>query len=809
MKKIPTCCLAIPALALLISLLPPELVGQSYTNGQPYIRTDIPTKPDTFPIPMSFRAFDPLAVVADDYSDVGRSTPYDFNTEQLPAQAWMQVIHAITDNSTKQSDILNANPSKIVTLQKAWGGVGKGLISGDPSAGTGRKVWPGHVLYKAPAKLTPGGINTGNNATTTVYAVDDANLLFSGNQTTLNEANGWPNGIITSNPADQDPNTLGIYLTIYEADKTTGIPNWNRAEYVKLVGKATDNKTITVVRGQLGTTAQANYNVTYKEIRVAAPMKFWTNQWQLNFSFECPKDANGETAAVWYAKEVQDAVYQSGADGVEHDVARWTWGTPESNPMDCNNNGKVDYGFIDGINSFGLGGQAYLAKLRELLPNHIIQMDSTNPATGQRGYKYPNGIQMESFPNANMFSQFATAFQHLRSWHNFGEQPTNLSYPFTKTSTTVFANVYDPDAQGNLTLKTDWHFRVGLASSVLLKMAHPFASLTSTEFDPDNPLDVGTDASTEEVFGTFNWDEYHGGDLNNYTGWLGKTTGTLGQDFSDIDFSSGTAGLIPPSQWAWSVDTSAGYVATTSKVTANGTTTYTANVTTTPAETSSETAQARYMRVKLAPTTATTLAAGQYYTLQFGAQGQDSWNITRDGVTTTWSSVPRFISIRGIDPEYDTSPTGVLVGSGTTTDPFYSFNISIRAKTGGAMPSFGVAEQLGTTTLRNVKLFKGSAQRYVRKFENGLVLLNMTAHDWVVPIDSAGNLTLTSSNGTTVSWNGGKAYTSAIYRRLNGTQCPTETRDGITFNVNNGATIGSTIFVPRNDAVFLRLHSSN
>lgn len=823
--------------ASLLLALPDGSRAQTYTNGQPYIRNNIPPKPGGFPIPMSFGAFSGDSVVAAVYDDViaknsdgtpvlkanGQLTPkartFD---ERLAAQSGtfpppaptsqqtvIRFIHGSLAKSVtedQQNQIMAAaGDTKIVTIQEAWGGVGEEDIWDN----TTTKVWPGHVLYRVATRLTPTkNPNAGDTATTT-FVVDDAKKLFNPVikapdtiQTALDRENGGP---------------LAYYLTIYKVQ--TGVPNWNQAEYVKLTAIDLATNTITVSRAQFGTTARpystagsANGN----EVRVVAPMKFWDGQWQLNFSFACPKNSAGQSAAIWYARLIQDKVFSAynpsrtngaGADGVEHDVARWTWGnTRPGQNMDCNNDKIEDFGFIDGINSFGLGGQAYLQELRRLLPNHIIQMDSTNPATGQRGYKYPNGIQMECFPNANQFQQFSTAFQHIRSWHLLGEQPSNISYPFTKTPTTVFANVYTNDLSGNATVKTDWRFRVGLASATLLKMPHPFSSITGLDFDPDYPLDTSGATSTSSAFkGTFNWDEYHGGDLNQGS-WLGIAMGPLVQDFSDLDF---TTNLTSTGTWYWSVDTAAGYTANTT-VSGN---TFTANVTGFTSDFKDEEAKARYFRVQLKTTASVPLAVGSYYTLQFGAQGRDTW--TETSGNSTWSSVPGFIAIRGIDPDYDpdgtkTNPTGVLV---TNNPNFTSFNISVMAGEDpnhpgtpyALMPAFGVSEQVGTTSIRNIKLYKGSAEHYARKYQNGLILLNMSANDWIVPIDSAGKLTLKNSNNVTFSWDGGKASTFAEYRHLNGTQCRTEIReDGSQISVNDGSVVGTTILVPRHDAVFLR-----
>lgn len=724
-----------------------------YTNGLPYFLSEPPQLPETFPLAMSFRAASDNSVVGRSFDDIFENDNFvtklfDFS-ELLEAQVNVRLIHSPSAVLSEQKQVLQRWPDKIVTLQEAWGGVNKDAIS--------KGVWPGHVLYKPGTKLTAGK-NVGNNSQTTQFVVDDASVLFSGTNEALQEANAVGN--------------LGVYLTFYRVKD--GKIDWDFSEYVKLIGVDLNTNTITVLRGQFGSIAKT-YNATTAEIRVVSPMKFWKDQWQLNFCFESPtRLTTGESAHIWYAKLIQDKVVEAGVPGVEHDVARWTWGFPgNDNAMDCNNDTIADYGYIAGVNSFGLGGQVYLKKLRELLPNHIIQMDSTDPLNGQRGYQYPNGVQMECYPNANKFNQFSVAFQHLRSWRDRTKTSPAISYPFTKVPTTLFSHDYSLDSSGQATVNTDWRFRIGLASATLLNMPHPFASLTSADFSP-NDWEVDT-SNSKEVFGVFIWDEYHGGDLENNE-WLGKPSGTFKQDFSDVVLKN----LIPTRQWKWAI--SDGYNATTGGSNSSGGGLF-ADVS---KGVDSDFPKDRLFKVKLKADYVLPFVKDTFYTIQFDARGEDSWIYNEQ----TWTDVPRLLAIRGLDEAYDTEKTGVLV-----SDDWTHFNISIMASQNMGLPEFGFSEQYGEMAIKNLRLFKGSADRYVRKFQNGLVFLNMTDHDWFVSIDSAGRVKVTGEDGVKSWWDGGKPSQSAQYGYLSGLQNPT---------INSGAVIGSTIYVPKHDAVFLR-----
>ena len=84
----------------------------------------------------------------------------------------------------------------------------------------------------------------------------------------------------------------------------------------------------------------------------------------------------------------------------------------------------------------------------------------------------------------------------------------------------------------------------------------------------------------------------------------------------------------------------------------------------------------------------------------------------------------------------------------------------------------GIGEQIGEIYVRDVKLRRGGAERWMRDFEHSKVLLNMTAHSWNVRIGPG-------------------------YRYLRGTQEP---------EANTGKPAPVIIEVPPYDARFLSTH---
>ncbi len=654
--------------------------------------------PPTYPIPMTFRAFDNLKPGSEAFK------------KRLDEQAPFPLIHAARPDEAA-AIIHKRWPDKIVTFQDAYGGI---------SPRDYEKVWPGHLLYK-----TGTLVNRDVTPQDTTIVVNDTKLIAKNN-----------NVIVRTNKK------APFALIIYALD-STGKPDWSQAEHV--IVEAMNGRQLTVKRGQWGSKP-----LSFKAGKavVAAHMMFWTRQWQVNFSLHSPRGgADNLTGAEWFARHIAKRLAAANADGVEFDVARWTWGYPAQNPMDINNDLVADYGYIDGVNSFGLGGQVFFRELRKQLgPDKIIQADSNDAAFGVRGWQYLNGIQMESFPAANHFDRFSPAFLHLRLWTENAEASPRLSYPFTKTPTTTFANARQPNGR-----KTDFRFRVGLAAACLTGMPHPFASLKSIKFDPANPK-TGQKSDVEgknEQMGVFSWDEYHGGDLNDWH-WLGRPISPAQQDLSDLDKTD----LLAKSAWQWNTGT--GFKAE-HKQAANA---FSAQVKSIPAGILPE---KLWFGVQLAPKQGglRTLQKNRQYTVEFQARGDDTWHYAGQ----TFERVPRMIAISGaIQTNKRDTPISVLADSTLRT-----YRVSFTAD-GSPAPAFGVSEQAGTTEIRNIKLYAGGAERWSREFEKGLVLLNMTDNPWRVAV----------KKGT--------------YRHLKGSQAP---------EVNNGQAVENEVVVPAQDALFL------
>ncbi|MGR8933320.1 MAG: hypothetical protein ACU837_02890 [Gammaproteobacteria bacterium] len=660
---------------------------------------DIAAKPvqitESYPFLMSFRAFDSLKFGSKAFQ------------EQLDNQAPYAWIHGSTSEQ-KFKAIRKRWPDKIVTLQNAYGGISEEDFS---------TVWPGHLLYKT-GTLLARDISPNDN----LIVVEDQHLIAKNNKIIKKINRKFP-----------------LALILYALDKA-GRPDWEHAEHVVL--ESMGKRGLTIRRGQWGSKPLA---FKAGKAVVAAHMMFWTKQWQLNFSLHAPRGGVGNlTAAEWFARKIAQKVIASKADGIEFDVARWTWGYPEANPMDIDNNLVADYGYIDGINSFGLGGRVFFRELRKQLgPDKIIQADSNDALTGVRGWSYLNGVQLESFPIANDFDLFSQAFLHLRLWVDNAEVLPKVSYPFTKTPTTVFANAHLPNGK-----PTNFRFRVGFAAATLMGMPHPFANLDRDDFDPANAK-LGN-IKVHPAYGIFYWDEYHGGDLNDWH-WLGRAVGVAQQELNDVDKTD----LLAKTTWQWKMD--GGFEAKHSRDGGG----FSVDVQHIP---DGILPRKMWAGVRLAPKdgNAPLLQPGREYTLEFKARGADVWHYAGQ----SFDHVPRMITISGAVTSKSKKPLSVLIDN-----QFRTYRISFIANASHSpTPVFGVSEQIGGTEIRDIKLYAGGAERWWRQFENGLVLLNMTNDPW--------RFTLPKGS----------------YKRLKGRQVP---------DVNTGQAVGTEVVVPSRDALFL------
>lgn len=534
---------------------------------------------------------------------------------------------------SSMDSIKTAYPNVItIAMNPRWAD-GENRQQSSTSADTG-SVWPGFWAYKTGCLIA-----SNLTAASTTIRVASTNLF--------------------NLPPDGD-------MVIIYARQTDNTPNWNYYEYAQVTNIVAG--AIQVKRGCTGTSAKS---FTNGQAVVAHVINAWVTGpgdmlFKQNLSLYCPRNpTTGENALEFWARGEAAALNAGLNDGTEHDVVYCVL----PSDADADNDLQPDGGFKDGVNLWNLGYQENVKLIREAVgPDKIMQYDCVRARNGYRGWKYVNGIQMETFGGGEHFSE---NFDTLSQWAAEAEAKPAFSYGFCKQPTTTY---------GGVTPDKDWMFRKQFATGLMVGMPHPYA--------------IGTS------MGIYDWDEQRGGSLSNYT-WLGKATGLAQRDFSGL----GTDMLSSNSNWT--VLTDAGYTST------NAGTVYSTNgiqisVTGVPAGAPDSGA----VRLGYA-NTQIQLITNHEYTLTFDARGDDT--VVYNG--KVYPGIPRYVEING----YGTVPgMGVLVPR-----EWHTYRLSfITGANAKFNPTFDVSETIGSVWIRNISLQEGTADRLSREFESGKVFLN-------------------------------------------------------------------------------------
>lgn len=605
--------------------------------------------PQKFPINMTFLAFGP-------------DSPFDL------VDAKNYAVH----HSPAQMAAVRTNDPNAIVIDGAGWPVG--------SSSTLATNWPGYLMYYTGTKIT----NDLTAAATTIY-VASTNCFEVGSQ-------------------GATPDHVIIYAL--GADNK---PNWDYFEYAKVTNIITG--AVQVERHTSMSTARA---FTNQQAVVAAHVSCWTTatgeqQWTPNLSLNAPTNpATGMQGWQWNSERVAANFltpdeFGNIMDGLEHDVFTCN-DNLSGRPIDCNNDLGPDCGYVGGVNSFCLGIQKYVGHLRALIgPDKIIQFDSGNVRSGHRGWKYVNGVQMESFMAGGVDS---SSMEHLAHWASDAEAQPRFTYGLTKYVTN----------QGPV---TDEEYRRNLAYGLMLDMPAPFL------------------AATTSVFGLhFTWDEQCGGTASNFT-WLGSALGPAQRDLSDL----GTDLITNGTSWKLNVDTTYGYGAVTNGGVSTGLCVAVTNYPTYPNITHGVDL---YDDVNLEMGSTVGLTPGEEYTLVFTAKGDDRWVVGSDVI----EDVPRLVNIVS---HGGSGRAGVLADKDWRT-----YYITYPA-TGDCQVRFGFGETIGTNWIKDIHLKKGTANRWSREFEHGKVYLNMSQTPWTVSVGTgvvqrlAGSVEPTVNNGAAVN----------------------------------------------------------
>lgn len=317
-----------------------------------------------------------------------------------------------------------------------------------------------------------------------------------------------------------------------------GAPDWSRTEQLVVTAVDQDSRTLTVVRGQYGSTPLALPAGAYVAPHIT--LGPWSAQdgplWAYNFATTAPRGPDGRSAADRICAEMAADFARGGQlgrfDGVEFDI--FTIPAFGNRPAVDGDGDGIGDGCMDGEVDAYLAGQAeFLTELRSAIGTERLIL--TDGASGQRpDATVTNGIEEEGFAagGANPLTGWSTDFGALTLWAAAGHRP-RFSYPLVKTGTGVGD---PPDFPGA---------RVSIAAALLAGTQGSFwdepagSSLNGLRKPPDSGVFVNRFSV---------WDELAGGTLDD-PGWLGMPTGaavwpaTAGSDLL------GGAGTHLPASW--------------------------------------------------------------------------------------------------------------------------------------------------------------------------------------------------------------------------------------------------------------------
>ena len=516
----------------------------------------------------------------------------------------------------------------------------------------------------------------------------------------------------------------GWKTAVLYAINDQGSPDWGHYEYVTIFGVVGDS--VIVKRGCINNFFLSKSGFNADNVVLAPIMNYpqSTLFWRLNYSLYCPLDSNGMSAAIWHANYLAPFIIDNNLDGIELDMATWYLAS-NILPVDCDNDLVGDNCYINGRSVFGLGACHFAEEMRELLgEDRILQFDSGEPKNGFRCFEHINGIELENFPSGNNYEKFSECFIHLQQFTDNAQYEPTFSYPFTKTATYVFGGEY---FEGR---KADFRFRVGLASATIMGLPHTYAAMPSNA------------ASDTNSFGLFYWDEYFGGDMDNWK-WLGAPSSGPVQCFDHLGTTNILDGMSPAEMIVTNFDAiiedSSGYknieITQIPDILINN----------------------HQLGVNLKFPVPDDLDTCEY-TIQFDAKCRT----TSGYLGNVYNNIPSLILIRFMNTRHYILLDGSLKTYRLTIVPNDTVDKNL---------IFGFADEVSNrVTIGNFKLFKGGCDLWQRDFENGKVIMNMTKQDWTISLPPN------------------------LYRKLSGTQAP---------EINTGDTIVSELIIPAWDALFI------
>lgn len=540
-----------------------------------------------------------------------------------------------------------------------------------------------------------------------------------------------------------------VQLTALDA---SGKSDYTRVEQVRIISISTGRAT--VERGAYGSQP---LDFQRNQTRVAAHA--WTeysNQvWKYNFCLEGPKDAQGrrliEALAQNLAEYLRPGGILEGLDGYQFDVARFSISSKNQGErrLDCDNDGAPDGAYINGVNSYGLGAVTFTRALRSLVGDDMFLISEATGASADRDIAYANGIENESFPDLHRWDDFSAAYERYQYWLQKARQP-RLSYLQLKETTEAFTRCAAQDKG------TNWKYRLAIGAALLGDGF--FAYL------PTNP-EAEVDCSFQDPVTRYTYaelDEFKAGKDNRWN-YLGKPI----EEPRRLDMIGGATSLLPNGNFE--IDLKGVELAVLGGSQAM--------VTRDESQAGTGIASLRVSITRLDPDPGDNkvrlefpkfgVQKGKEYTLRLRVRADPKYRL----IDPTFAEVPRsvltVIRVAGMPPLSQD-----IMADGSWRQ--YSLTFVAPADDPAASLAFFLGKEGGDVWLDDVHLFQGTGNIFVRRFENGVVLVNASTQ--------------------LVSFDAQTLFPGMALRRISGTQDPT---------INSGAPVGPRIAVAGRDALIL------
>ncbi len=294
---------------------------------------------------------------------------------------------------------------------------------------------------------------------------------------------------------------------------SSGKPDWSVSEQVQLISINRKNQTIRVKRGSFNTTP-LDFPASRTYLAAHATTGPWGKKsnllWNYNFSIHSPRNSKGLASFDVLAQDLTSQFSSDGNlaafDGIEFDVMNHNRGTGNmknfTRGFDMDADGKADWGYLNGVNTYGRGVIELVRSLREKLgEDFIIIADGTN-VNSQRAFSWVNGIESEGWPNLkdSVINDWSSGMNRHRYWANFARKPVfnyiNHKFKYPKS---------EEDGAVNIPYSTH---------RLVIGVAQLFDAFFTYSFLP--PVDEGY------LIGI--WDELRKG-KENKPGWLGFPLG--------------------------------------------------------------------------------------------------------------------------------------------------------------------------------------------------------------------------------------------------------------------------------------------